>query len=360
MQKLNINKLLEERLGISKFIDFSRTKMIPHHKYSTFYYLGGAVLFLGMLQIATGILLLFYYKASADAAHESVARIMTEIPYGWLIRSIHHWGSNLMILLLLAHFFSTMIMKAYRKPRELSWLTGMGLLGVVMTLGFSGYILPWDERALFAVKVGTQMPEGIPLVGEHMRGFLRGGDQVGDFTLNRFFALHVGVMPWLLAGLMGMHMMLIQLGGISVPIGIEQEAKKRGKKIEGRPFFPYGLFEDFANWAILLGILITLAVFLPAHLEAPADMLSPAPDGVKPDWFFLAAYQTLKIMPATVFGISGERLGTIAMAMGAMFVAFTPFLDRKAAVGKKGSLFTAISWLILIYFVVMSLWGYFS
>ena len=351
---------LEERFGFSKLRDLAKKKMVPHHRYSFSYYFGGAVLFLLIIQIITGIVLLFNYKASAETAHQSVMQIMTDIPFGWLVRSVHHWGSNLMILILFAHFFSTMAMKAYRKPRELTWFTGFALLGICLTMGYSGYVLPWDERALFAVKVGSQMPESLPLIGEHLKSFMRGGDQIGAFTLNRFFALHVGLMPWLLVASMALHLMFVQIQGMSVPPVIERRARQRKVKTKARPFFSYDLFQDFANWAVLLGVVITLAVLYPAQLEPPADMLIPAPEGVKPDWFFLAVFQTLKIVPTTVLGLSGEQVGIVATALAAIFILFIPVFDRKSAHGQKSPLFTTIAWLVLIYFIIMSLWGYFS
>jgi quinol-cytochrome oxidoreductase complex cytochrome b subunit len=358
--KKDVENWLEYRFGFNKLIDLAREKMVPHHRYSVAYYLGGAILFLTIIQIITGILLLFNYKASAESAHQSVTQIMTTIPFGWLIRSVHHWGSNLMILILFAHLFSTMLMKSYRKPRELTWFTGFALFLISLILGYSGYLLPWDERAFFAVKVGSQMPAPIPLIGENMRSFLRGGDQIGEFTLNRFFALHVGLMPWLLVVVMALHLVFVQIQGMSVPLGIEEKARKNKKKIPARPFFSYDLFQDFSNWAILLGIIVTLAIIYPASLEGPADMLKPAPKGVKPDWFFLAVFQTLRIIPTTVFGFSGEAVGIIATTIAAIFFMFMPVFDRKTAHDQKSPVFTAIAWFTLSYFIIMSVWGYYS
>ncbi len=132
---------LDERIGFTALLPFLRKKVVPIHRHSFWYYLGGMALFLFGLQIVTGILLLFYYRPNADGAYESVQFLMSEVRFGWLIRSIHSWGANLMIFMAFVHLFSVMLLKAYRKPRELTWMTGVGLLFVILGLGFTGYLL---------------------------------------------------------------------------------------------------------------------------------------------------------------------------------------------------------------------------
>lgn len=351
---------LEERFDLGKWIEFSRKKMVPVHRFSIFYYTGGVVLFLFIIQILTGFFLLFYYKAAPETAHDSIAYMMTEVPFGWLIRSIHHWSSNLMIFFLLVHFFSVLLLKAYRKPRELTWLTGIVLLFGSLTMGYSGYILPWDDRAFFAVKVGTQMPESLPLIGEQLKVFLRGGRFVTGATLNRFFALHVGLIPWLLAGTLGLHLLFVQIQGMSIPISVEKEALRLNKKIKGEPFFPHFFLHDISFWLLLLGIVVSLAVLEPADIGPRANPLEPAPPGVKPDWFFLSIYQTLKIIPSKILFFNGETFGIVCIFLFVVSLVFIPFIDRASSRQEASLFFTLLGAVTTLYFVVMTIIGYFT
>ena len=185
---------VDERLGLSELAAFARHKTVPVHSQSFWYYWGGISLFLFLVQCFTGVLLLVYYRPGAEA-FESVRQITFVMHFGWLIRSAHSWSANLMIFSILVHMFSVFFMKAYRKPREFGWLSGMALLGLASVFGFSGYLLPMDELSYFATKVGLQIPAAIPFIGPAIATMLRGGPEVSEFTVQRFFALHVVVLP---------------------------------------------------------------------------------------------------------------------------------------------------------------------
>ena len=180
--------------GLSELAAFARHKTVPVHSQSFWYYWGGISLFLFLVQCFTGVLLLVYYRPGAEA-YESVRQITFVMHFGWLIRSAHSWSANLMIFSILVHMFSVFFMKAYRKPREFGWLSGMALLGIASVFGFSGYLLPMDELSYFATKVGLQIPVAIPWIGPVIANMLRGGPDVSEFTVQRFFALHVVVLP---------------------------------------------------------------------------------------------------------------------------------------------------------------------
>ena len=165
----------------------------------------------------TGILLLLYYRPGANEAFESVQYIMTRVQFGWLIRSIHSWSANLMIFTAFAHMFSVLFLKAYRKPRELTWISGVILLFLVMGFGFSGYLLPWNTLAFFATKVGTEIAGQVPIIGKPLMIFLRGGEEVTGATLTRFFGFHVAILPGLVTLLILVHLLLVQRLGMSVP-----------------------------------------------------------------------------------------------------------------------------------------------
>src|SRR5512146_654555 len=192
-----VHHWLDERLDLKDTLAPLEHKTVPMHKLSYWYFLGGITLFLFMIQVCTGILLLLYYRPGANEAFESVQYIMTRVQFGWLIRSIHSWAANLMVFTAIAHMFSVLFLRAYRKPRELTWVSGMVLLFLVMGFGFSGYLLPWNMLAFFATKVGTEITGQVPIVGKPLMIFLRGGDDVTGATLTRFFGFHVAVLPGL-------------------------------------------------------------------------------------------------------------------------------------------------------------------
>ena len=196
---------IDERLDLSSILELAKKKTVPSHRFSALYFFGGATLFFFVLQVATGILLLLYYKPTAEAAFESVRFIMTEVSFGWLIRSLHSWAANLMVLCAVLHMVTVFFMRADRKPREMTWWTGAGLLLVSMGFGFSGYLLPWNELAFFATRVATDMAGKTPLVGEFVATFLRGGDDVSGATLTRFFGFHVAVLPMIATALLALH-----------------------------------------------------------------------------------------------------------------------------------------------------------
>ena len=207
---------MDERLGLSEMAAFARKKTVPAHAYSFWYYWGGISLFLFLVQCFTGVLLLVYYRPGADA-FESVRQITFVMHFGWLIRSAHSWSANLMIFAIMVHMFSVFFMKAYRKPREFGWFSGMALLALATVFGFSGYLLPMDELSYFATKVGLQIPAAIPWIGPAIAAMLRGGPDVSEFTVQRFFALHVVVLPAIFIPLLGFHLWLVQKHGNALP-----------------------------------------------------------------------------------------------------------------------------------------------
>jgi len=346
---------LDDRIGFTAILPFMRKKEVPVHRHSFWYYIGGMALFLFGLQIATGILLLFYYRPSSEGAFESVQFLMSEVEFGWLIRSIHSWGANLMIFMAFVHLFSVMLLKAYRAPREITWLTGVGLLFVSLGLGFTGYLLPWNELAFFATRVGTEIPGVVPLVGPFIRDLLRGGEDISGATLTRFYALHVSVLPALAFMLVALHVLLVQRHGMSVPPGVEAEGgAKRSIK-----FFPQFLLRDLVGWLAALAMLAAAAAFFPAHLGEKADAFAPAPAGIRPEWYFMFMFQTLRYLPAEILGIEGDLLGIVAFGAVGVVLLFVPFLDRPKEVGARpGKLWTWLTYAALAYILLFTYLGY--
>jgi cytochrome b6 len=250
------------------------------------------------------------------------------VPFGWLVRSIHSWSANLMVATALIHLFSVLFLKAYRKPRELTWITGVLLLFLILAFGFTGYLLPWNELAFFATRVGTDIAGAVPVIGEATVRFLRGGPEVTGATLTRFYGVHVAVLPAIATLLLGLHLLLVQHHGMSVPPSVEAEAARSGRRVPAMPFVPHFALRDLFGWTVALALLAGLSAFRPWELGVRADPFAPAPAGIEPEWYFLWTFQALKLMPAHVLGINGELVAIGAMTIGALALLFLPFLDR--------------------------------
>jgi cytochrome b6 len=348
---------LDEHFRVDEVITLLRKKTVPIHRFSYFYFLGGMTLFLFILQVLTGILLLLYYRPTPNDAFESVQYIMTQVRFGWLIRSIHSWGANLMILTAFVHMFSVFFMKGYRKPRELTWLSGIGLLGIVLAFGFSGYLLPWNTLSYFATKVGTDIPGQTPVIGKWILMFLRGGEDVTGATLTRFFGFHVALLPGLATLFVGLHLLLVQRFGISVPPQVE--AEWRAKPAAGRemPFFPNFLLRELMAWYVALAILGALAAFKPWELGMKADPFASAPPGIRPEWYFMFMFQTLKLLPAKVLFVDGELLGIMGFGLAGAVWALLPFFDREGN-GRTQRFIAGAGVFALSYIVVLTVFGY--
>lgn len=345
---------LDERFGAGSVEEFLRHKTVPVHRHTIWYYFGGMTLFLFIVQVLTGILLLLYYRPTPNDAFESVQYMMTQVRFGWLIRSVHSWLANLMILAAFIHMFSVYFLKAYRKPRELTWISGMVLLFVIMGFGFSGYLLPWNTLAFFATKVGTQMAGSVPLVGNWLLVFLRGGEEVTGATLTRFFGFHVAVLPGLATMLLAMHLLLVQRLGMSVPPGVERSAAERGVPIRSMPFLPNFLLRDAIGWYAALGVLGALAAIFPWELGTKADAFAAAPAGIRPEWYFLFMFQTLKYLPAKVLFLDGELLGILGFSAVALVWIAVPFLDHQIGFGRVTRFFTGLGVFAIGYMLLFS------
>jgi len=342
----------DERFKLQGLIDFSKHKKVPEHEYSFWYYFGGISLFLAGIQVATGILLLLYYTPSIESAHESVQFIMSSVKFGWLIRSVHSWTANILIGILFVHMFSTFFLKAYRKPRELTWMTGVLLLVLFMAFGFSGYLLPWNELSYFATRVGTDVAGSLPLIGQWLKTVILGGPSVSQATLSRFFWFHVALLPLAAFCVIAIHVILVQTLGMSVPIKIKD---KKHKEIS---FFPDFIYKDALGWTLILFLIGVVCVFLPWEVGKKADPFAPTPLGIKPEWYFTFMFTTLKLVPGHVLFIEGEQLVILAILVGGCVWLLAPYLDRKAARDKPGPLFTWIGIFLLLYIVVFTILTY--
>ncbi|HEU5239127.1 MAG TPA: cytochrome bc complex cytochrome b subunit, partial [Pyrinomonadaceae bacterium] len=338
-------------LSLSAMFAMAEKKEVPLHPQSIWYYFGGMTLFLFAVQVVTGILLLLYYRPSAENAFESVQFIITEVKFGWLIRSIHSWSANLMIATLFIHMFSVFFLRAYYPPREITWVSGAALLFIVICFGFSGYLLPWNKLAFFATKVGTEIAGVVPIVGRPVLRFLRGGDDVTGATLTRFFGFHVAVLPATATVFIFIHVLLVQMHGMHVP-------HKYEKTYQRMKFFPNFILRDLVGWILAIGVLAALAALFPWELGEKADPFAPAPAGIKPEWYFLFMFQTLKWLPAKILGMDGEVLGILAFNLIALLLFVVPFIDRSPENRRRRIIFNICGVFALLYIVVMTIVGY--
>ncbi len=348
---------LDDHFGVEEIVHFLRKKTVPIHRFSYFYFLGGMTLFLFIIQVITGILLLLYYRPTPADAFESVQYIMTQVRFGWLIRSIHSWSANLMILTAFAHMFSVFFLKSYRKPRELTWLSGIVLLLIVLGFGFSGYLLPWNTLSFFATKVGTDIPGQVPIIGKWMLTLLRGGEDVTAATLTRFFGFHVALLPGLATLFVGLHLLLVQRFGMSVPPSVEEQWQQKPATKSELPFLPNFLLRELMAWYLALAILGALAAFKPWELGVKADPFASAPAGIRPEWYFMFMFQTLKMLPAKIGPVPGDLLGVVGFGAAATVWALLPFFDRRDS-GRASRWVGGAGIFALAYIIVLTAYGY--
>jgi cytochrome b6 len=334
------------RLDFEPAVALLRRKPVPIHRHSWIYCLGDAAVFLFALQCVSGCLLMLYYQPTEASAHESVRSIMTEVPFGWLVRSFHSWGASVFIGTVGLHLVTVLFARAYRRPRELAWVSGVFMLAVALGSGFSGYLLPWNELSYYATLVGTQIPGTLPGVGRFIVHALRGGDQLTGATITRFYAVHVMLAPLAMILLLSFHVFLTRVRGLSLPLGMSQREVS-----DRRPFFGEFLLVDVCVWLVVFAAIVTLAAFVPAEVGVRADPLRPAPEGIKPEWYFLFAFQTLKMVP--------EAVGVAFFVLAGVFLLLLPLIDRRAPRGQKSPTLTALFAVGLVYVAVFQIlaWG---
>ena len=311
-----MKQFLNDRLPLDGMMAHLR-KPLPKH-INLLFSLGSLAFFLLLLQAATGAFLAMSYSPSPDHAHNAVTYISEEMPFGSFVRGLHHWGASAMVIIVFLHILRVVLYGSYKAPRELTWVVGMLLFLVTLGFGFTGYLLPWDEKAYWATVVGVEIAGTAPVLGEVVAKVLRGGAEVGAVTLSRFYALHTIWLPWMAFGLVGLHLFLVRYYGSSgLPKNTPEEMKT------GKPFFPDQVFEDVVGMFILFVVLACAALFAEVPLEKVADPTNANYDP-RPEWYFLFLFQLLKYFQGPF-----EIIGTfIIPTVGMMLLLFLPFLDR--------------------------------
>jgi ubiquinol-cytochrome c reductase cytochrome b subunit len=280
------------------------------------YVWGSTLAFTFFVQLVTGIALWAGYSANAQGAWESVYYIQYSMTGGWLLRGIHHYTSQAMIVLLVLHMMQVMIAGAYRAPREVTFWFGLCLLSVVMALGLTGYLLPWDQKGYWATKVATSIASMTPVVGPSVQRLLLGGAEYGHQTLTRFFALHAGVLPLILLALTVGHVYLFRRNGVT--------PDPRDAHGEDGWFWPDQVMRDAVASLVVMAVVLGLALWTHgAHLGAPADPTEPYA-AARPDWFFMFLFEWLKHFPAGWEIVGAQVIPGLVL----LLVAAMPFIGR--------------------------------
>jgi ubiquinol-cytochrome c reductase cytochrome b subunit len=311
---------LERRTGVRAFVRRHSTDFEVPEESGAGLSLGAVLAFALLLQLATGMLLLLYFVPDTQGAFESVRSLMRDVPYGWLIRLVHAHSANLMVAVVFVHLFRTAFQGAYKDPRELVWVSGCVLFLLVLGAALTGYILPWSQMSYWATTVITASLEYAPLLGGDLVSFVRGGEFVGDATFRRAFAAHVALIPLLLLAAVGVHLALVRRAGLA------GRARRSSDTTTSAlvPFFPRVAVRYALGIVAFLFVLTALVLyapnlFLPPDHRVPADPFETPPN-VKPEWYFLWAYELPRLMPEAL------ALSLQGVALAALFAL--PFIDR--------------------------------
>jgi len=267
---------------------------VPNHLKSWWFCLGGTPAYLFVVQIITGILLAFYYQAAPGAAYESVEYITNQVAFGWYIRSIHKWAATLMIAAVILHQIRVYFTGAYRRPREVNWVIGMGLLLVTLMIGFTGYCLVFEQLSFWGAQVGANIAEATPVIGGPIKHLILGGESYNERTLSRFYVMHAMILPGTLILLLVLHIALIRLHGVTE----FQFGNEDPEKPQTFNFFPDHVLSELSLGLVLMVVLSALATLWPADMGLKADPLT-TPDVIKPEWFFYVSFRWLKWFPLT-------------------------------------------------------------
>jgi cytochrome b6 len=326
-------------------------KEVPLHKLTWGYYTGGLTLFFFVIQVITGLMLLFYYQPTVTDAYISVKYINDYVKCGFLVRNAHAWSSSCMIFFAVVHLLVVFAMKSFEKPREVTWLAGVILLFITFTFGFTGYLLPWNQIAVNATKVGLQSVENI---GTYLPGALselprmareafQGEAMIGQTTLGRFYALHVVILPFFMFLVLGIHLLSVQLHGMSQGIDTSSQTSER--------FFPIFLLKDLRVWTVAFFVLYVLSLCLPYESFLPFPLLEPyralgaTPLGIKPEWYFYFVYYPLELLPFWMV--------LLAMTILPIVLFLAPWIFKSTS--RKA--LAAISIAAALYLVVITVFG---
>jgi ubiquinol-cytochrome c reductase cytochrome b subunit len=321
---------INKRLPVEEFIHDQLTGYYAPKNFNIWYFFGSLALVVLVLQLVTGIFLTMFYKVGETTSFDSVEYIMREVNYGWLLRYLHSTGASAFFIVVYLHMFRAFLYGSYKKPRELLWLFGMAVYLALMAEAFMGYVLPWGNMSFWGAQVIVNLFGTIPGIGPGLVEWIRGDYGIADATLNRFFALHVALLPLALLLLVVLHLVALRRTGSNNPDGIEIKEKvgPDGKPLDGIPFHPYYTVKDVVGIGIFFVLFAIVVFFVPnlggLFLEAPnfepANPLS-TPEHIAPVWYFTPFYAILRAVP-------DQRMGALLMLLAVVSFLFMPWLDR--------------------------------
>ena len=352
---------LNKRMPVDEFITSQVTDYFAPKNFNIWYFFGSIALGVLVLQLLSGIYLTMFYKVGETTSFDSVEFIMREVNYGWLIRYLHSTGASAFFIVVYLHMYRALLYGSYRAPRELLWLIGMLVYLALMAEAFMGYVLPWGNMSFWGAQVIVNLFGTIPGIGPGLVEWIRGDYGIADATLNRFFALHVALIPLALLLLVALHLAALHETGSNNPDGIEIKDKPGpdGKPLDGIPFHPYYTVKDvfgFGVFAVLFAIVLffvpTLGgLFLEAPNFEPANPLS-TPEHIAPVWYFTPYYAILRAVP-------DQRLGALLMLLAVSAFLFLPWLDRSPvkSIRYKGWMSRTALTLFTVAFVALGYLG---
>ena len=318
---------IEHRLPIFSFLDHAVGSSYPTPRNLNYWWNYGSLAGIAlMIMIITGIMLAMQYTPHQDFAFDSVERIMRDVNYGWLLRYAHMNGGSFFFIVVYIHIFRGLYYGSFKEPRELLWIIGVTLLLLMMAAAFLGYVLPWGQLSFWAAKVITNMFTAFPIVGEPIVTWLWGGYTVGNPTLNRFFALHY-LIPFVIVGVVMLHIWALHRFGSSNPIGIEANGSQ--DKI---PFHPYYTIKDLFGLGVFLTLFAALVFFAPNMLGETINYVEAnplvTPAHIVPEWYFLPFYAILRSVTFDLWFLSAKLIGVVLMFGATMILFLVPWLDR--------------------------------
>lgn len=331
---------IEYRLPIISYIEKEYGDYPMPKNANYFWSFGALATILLVVLIISGIFLAFHYTPHTEMAFNSVERIMRDVNYGWLLRYIHSNGASFFFIIVYIHILRGMYYGSYKYPRELNWLFGVFIYVLMMITAFVGYTLPWGQMSYWAATVITNLFSAIPIVGEGIKTWILGDYTVGNATLNRFFALHY-VFPFVILGVVGLHVAAVHVHGSNNPTGIEAKSKEDTVK-----FYPYMFIKDTLAFCVC-GIIVSLVIFFGPNLMAEVDNYIPAdpmmtPAHIVPNWYLAPFYAILRAIP--------DKLGGVAMMFGALLILFfLPWLDRSKT--RSCSFRPIYKWFMMLFFI---------
>jgi len=348
---------LHRRLPIVSLI--YDTLMIPTPKNLNWMWIWGIILtFCLVLQIVTGIVLAMHYTPHVDLAFASVEHIMRNVNGGHMIRYLHMNGASLFFIAVYAHIFRGLYYGSYKEPREVTWIIGILIFVLMMGTAFMGYVLPWGQMSFWGATVITGLFGAIPFVGEPIQTWLLGGPAVDNATLNRFFSLHY-LLPFVIAGLVAVHIWAFHTTGNNNPTGVEvRRASKEEAEKDTVPFFPYYVIKDLFALAVILAVFFAIVGFMPNYLGHPDNYIEAnplaTPAHIVPEWYFLPFYAILRAFTGDILFIDA-KLGGVLLMFGAIAVmALVPWLDTsRVRSGKYRPMFKWAFWVLVIDFIVL-------